>query len=210
MRIFSAAIICGDAPFSEFLRIELKYLGAEAAAYSSGVQYDFLIVDLDTGRIPQGVRREKCLTFSLTDPSADLLRPFPIEELRSEVLSRFDVMRLPLPAQDPASDPTDELLITGSDAFFGGNALKLTKTELALLALLAGRGGELVSEDVIRQTVFPGSTGNAVQVYVRYLRQKLEKYTRVRYIERLRGQGYRLLTDGLSIVFGKEKEGTNG
>ncbi len=211
MKTVVSAVLSEDPTFSDLLRIELKYLGAECTD-GVGRECDFLVVDLDTASIPEGFLRENCLTFSRTDSSADLIRPFSIEDFRSAILSRFSPMGIPEGRNARAGEAPegDELLITDSDAFFGGNAMKLTKTELALLSLLAENRGALVGEDVIRRTVFPGSTGNAVQVYVRYLRQKLEKFTRVRYVERLRGQGYRLLTDGLTVVFRKGKEDADG
>ncbi|GAA3782837.1 response regulator transcription factor [Plantactinospora mayteni] len=81
----------------------------------------------------------------------------------------------------------------------GGVELDLTSRELALLEFLLRRRGEVVSKREILAHVwdfgFDGSP-NIVEVYVRRLRDKLDRPFARSAIETLRGSGYRLATDG--------------
>ncbi|BCB74778.1 DNA-binding response regulator [Phytohabitans flavus] len=81
----------------------------------------------------------------------------------------------------------------------GAVALDLTSRELALLEFMLRRRGEVVSKREILAHVwdfdFDGSP-NIVEVYVRRLRDKLDRPFGRASIETLRGSGYRLAADG--------------
>jgi DNA-binding response OmpR family regulator len=84
-------------------------------------------------------------------------------------------------------------------AWRGESELDLTARELSLLEFLIRRQGEAVSKRTILDHVwdydFEGDP-NIVEVYVRRLRNKLDRpFNRVA-IETLRGSGYRLAADG--------------
>jgi two-component system OmpR family response regulator len=84
-------------------------------------------------------------------------------------------------------------------AWRGDTELSLTSRELSLLELLLRRRGEVLSKREILAHVwdfdFDGDP-NIVEVYVRHLRDKLDRpFGRVA-IETLRGSGYRLAADG--------------
>ncbi|WP_437967957.1 response regulator transcription factor [Sorangium sp. So ce260] len=76
-----------------------------------------------------------------------------------------------------------------------GQDIALTPREFALLDALMRRGGEVVSKqrilDVVWGLDFPGDP-NVVEVYVRYLRQKIDAPFGRRSLETVRGVGYRL------------------
>ncbi len=76
----------------------------------------------------------------------------------------------------------------------GDHALPLTEREYQLLLLLLRHPGEVVSRERILTTIWNegGSSGasNVIEVYVRYLRQKLEQHGGRRLIHTVRGQGY--------------------
>jgi len=75
----------------------------------------------------------------------------------------------------------------------GQRALALTAREYALLLLLMRHPGEVVSRDQILREVWddPAScASNVIEVYVRYLRQKLEEAGERRLLHTVRGQGY--------------------
>ena len=84
-------------------------------------------------------------------------------------------------------------------AFRGGEELRLTARELSLLEYLLRRRGEVVSKREILGHVwdddFEGDP-NIVEVYVRHLRNKLDRPYGRRAIETVRGAGYRLAADG--------------
>jgi len=80
-----------------------------------------------------------------------------------------------------------------------GEAVPLTAKEYALLELLARRSGELVTrQDIIEHCYdFAAEAGsNVIDVYIGYLRRKLEHPDRPRLIHTRRGQGYLLGTLG--------------
>jgi two-component system OmpR family response regulator len=81
----------------------------------------------------------------------------------------------------------------------GGTELTLTGRELSLLEFLLRRRGEVLSKREILAHVwdfdFTGDP-NIVEVYVRHLRDKVDRPFGRSAIETLRGAGYRLATDG--------------
>ena len=81
----------------------------------------------------------------------------------------------------------------------GARSLVLTAREYALLVLLLEERGRVVSRERILRDVWKdeqGSSSNVIEVYVRYLRQKLEEDGESRLIHTIRGRGY-CLNDGV-------------
>ena len=79
----------------------------------------------------------------------------------------------------------------------GQRTVALTAREYQLLLLLLERQGTVVSRDQILRQVWNddrGMASNVIEVYVRYLRQKLEQGGERRLIHTIRGQGYCLST----------------
>jgi two-component system, OmpR family, response regulator len=80
-----------------------------------------------------------------------------------------------------------------------GTAVDLTPRELALLAALLRRAGEVVPKTALLREVwgddFDGDA-NVVEVYVGYLRRKLDAPFGRRTLQTVRGAGYRLVADG--------------
>lgn len=75
----------------------------------------------------------------------------------------------------------------------GQRQVALTAREYALLLLLLERRGTVVSRDQILRQVWDdnqATSSNVIEVYVRYLRQKLERDGARRLIHTVRGQGY--------------------
>ncbi len=75
----------------------------------------------------------------------------------------------------------------------GHRPVALTAREYQLLLLLLERQGTVVSRDQILRQVWNddrGMASNVIEVYVRYLRQKLEQDGERRLIHTIRGQGY--------------------
>lgn len=71
--------------------------------------------------------------------------------------------------------------------------LNLTKREFDLLQLLMENKGIVLTRDVLLQRVwgydYQGET-NTVDVYIRFLRQKIDEAFNVKYIHTVRGVGY--------------------
>ncbi|WP_406397957.1 response regulator transcription factor [Streptomyces sp. NBC_00879] len=77
----------------------------------------------------------------------------------------------------------------------GGRLIQFSQTEFALLELLVRNAGHVLTREVIMDRVWgydfgPGS--NSVEVYIRYVRRKLEADGERRLVHTVRGLGYRL------------------
>ncbi|GAA4856014.1 response regulator transcription factor [Pseudonocardia sp. C8] len=133
------------------------------------------------------------------DVGADdyLTKPFHLTELfaRLRALARRGLAdRTPvLQAGDLHLDPASHRVWRGDTEIF------LSNREFVLLETLMRRPGMVHTRDQLLDhcwdTAFD-TTSNLVDVYVRYLRQKIDRPFGVRSIETVRGAGYRLRTDG--------------
>jgi DNA-binding response OmpR family regulator len=77
----------------------------------------------------------------------------------------------------------------------GGNNIELSAREYALLEYLAHRQGQVVSRSEIWEHLYDQhdeNTSNVVDVYIGYLRSKIDKDYPTRLIHTRRGQGYLL------------------
>ena len=89
----------------------------------------------------------------------------------------------------------DDLCLDPStrEVWRGGRALDLTTREFMLLLTLLQHQGRVLSRDQLLQKVWHderASSGNVVEVYVRYVRQKLEAEGEDRLLHTVRGRGY--------------------
>jgi DNA-binding response OmpR family regulator len=98
-----------------------------------------------------------------------------------------------LSAGDLRLDPATKIVTRGDVE------VALSAKELALLELLLRRRGDVLSRAEILDHVWDfayAGTSNVVDVYVRYLRDKIDRPFGRRAIETVRGSGYRLRLDG--------------
>lgn len=75
----------------------------------------------------------------------------------------------------------------------GNRSVALTAREYQLLLLLLREAGSVLSRERILAEIWPdqrGAASNVIEVYVRYLRQKLEEGGERRLIHTVRGRGY--------------------
>ena len=125
-----------------------------------------------------------------------LPKPFALEELLARVRS---LLRR---AAAEASGPSSQAEITFEDLKLnpdtrdvvrGNRTISLTRTEFALLQLLMTNPRRVLSRSTILEEVwgydFPTS-GNALEVYIGYLRRKTEQEGEPRLIHTVRGVGY--------------------
>ncbi|WP_104106772.1 response regulator transcription factor [Nocardioides sp. 616] len=81
------------------------------------------------------------------------------------------------------------------EASRGGRPLRLTRTEFSLLQVLMGNATRVVTRDMLFEAIWGfdmSATANNLQVYVSYLRRKMEAAGEPRLIYTLRGMGYTL------------------
>lgn len=120
-----------------------------------------------------------------------LIKPFALDEL----VARIGVLlRRKYGARDPLIKIVDlEIDTTTKKVRRGGDNISLTPREYALLEYLALRCGELVSRTEIWDHIYEyqsSATSNVVDVYVRYLRNKLNAGGQANLIQTRRGFGY--------------------
>jgi two-component system OmpR family response regulator len=84
------------------------------------------------------------------------------------------------------------LEMMGDDLKLGDSTVHLTPSEAAILRLLVARRGEAVSREELRETLKGHGESNKLEVYLCFLRRKIERPLGLHMITTVRGVGYRL------------------
>ncbi|MCY1043624.1 response regulator transcription factor [Corallococcus sp. bb12-1] len=196
----------------EGFRVRESKDGANAQELLRSERFDLVILDwrapgLSGMDLLQSMRAKQDLTpvvmltardavtdrVSALNAGADdsLVKPFAFEELLARVravLRRVDHRASHyLTHADLSLDPTGRRVVRA------GVELTLTAREYALLKFLMEHAGEVVSRTRIVQAVWGHdfeTFSNVVEVYIRYLRAKVDRPFGVRLIHTVRGVGY--------------------
>jgi len=128
------------------------------------------------------------------DAGADdyLVKPFNLDELLARIRA---LLRRTQPERIPVLKFADLTLDTGSrEATRGKMLIQLTAKEYELLELFMRHPRQVLTREVIFDRVWGydfGGESNVLEVYIRYLRQKLEiEESLPRLIHTVRGVGY--------------------
>jgi two-component system OmpR family response regulator len=133
------------------------------------------------------------------DGGADdyLTKPFSLAELTARL--RALVRRGPM-ASAPILEVGDLRLDPATREVFRGTvAIELSAREFALLETFMRRPGEVLTRAQLLDAAWDfgfEQRSNVVEVYVRYLREKVDRPFGMNSIETVRGAGYRLRKDG--------------
>lgn len=201
---------------AERFAVDLVQDGEEALVYMKEVKYDLVILDLglpllDGMTVLKRARKQQlCMPIMILsaqdaietrvrglDAGADdfVLKPFAFEEVKARVHA---LLRRPAILQDKLAVADLEIDRSRHVVKRAGRSITLTQREYALLEYLMRNAGHPVSRTMIVEHVwnlgFEGLT-NIVDVYINYLRSKIDGGSEQKLIHTARGFGY-MLTDG--------------
>lgn len=126
-----------------------------------------------------------------------ITKPFDIRELKARVTA---ALRTTSRKEHPGRISCGEMLINTDkhEVTIEGKELKLTRTEYAILKMLASAGGRVISKsellDLIKSET-PDCTDSSVKVHISNLRKKIKTLTETEYIEAVWGIGFKLKGD---------------
>ncbi len=130
------------------------------------------------------------------DAGADdyLPKPFAVEEFLARIQA---LLRRSAPSDDAGSLDVNDLHmdLAGRDVARAGQRIDLSQREFDLLELLMRHPGHVMSRARLYTGAWKDSTSrrsNVVDVYIRYLRDKVDRPFDAHSIETIRGLGYRL------------------
>lgn len=189
--------------------------GTDAFGRASTTDYDVLVLDLmlpglDGLQLLDRLRRDgktcQVLVMTAKDRVADrvhgldlgaddyLIKPFAMEELLARVRA---LMRRGYDRPAPVIHIGHVEIDTARHrVVVDGEMVELTAREYSLLEYLAMRAGQVVSRTEIWEHLYDDrstASSNVVDVYVGYLRKKLDRPDREPLIRTRRGEGYVLL-----------------
>lgn len=212
-------VVEDEAQISRFLQLELEHEnyactvcadGREALEKALAVDFDLIVLDvmlpslngIEVLRRLRQVKQTPVIILTARDQVVDkvtgldigandyMTKPFAIEELSARIR-----LHTKQSAKAPSVLTCGKLSVNvdARIAMYDGHGIDLTKKEFDLLEYLMQNRNIVVSREKLLDAVwgfdFYGST-NVVDVYVRYLRSKIDDVYKITLIETVRGAGY--------------------
>ena len=199
----------------EHYAVDVSYDGDDGYAMATTEPYDIMIIDRmlpgdhDGIDIVKALREKKIKTpvllltalgrvedktFGLDSGADDyLVKPFSVEELLARVRA---LLRRPNEVKPTVLDADDlELDTANRKVKRGKTEIRLTSKEFGLLEYLLRNKNRPLSKDSIMQHVWDYDADilpNTIEVYIKYLRAKIDKPFGKGLIKTVRGFGYKI------------------
>ncbi|MBQ8381445.1 MAG: winged helix-turn-helix transcriptional regulator [Clostridia bacterium] len=138
---------------------ELSLFGKATVTKEIDADTDTVLYDTESG-LPLGAPRQRVIRLSRSGEAGTVALPLPFGFFDSLVLGGGEA-RLTLPEG-------------GKFCLLDGKRIALTSHEYKLLSLLYSRSGDFVSREEISEGVWGGANDSLINIYIHYLREKLE------------------------------------
>ncbi len=135
--------------------------------------------------------------LSSFDKGADdyLVKPFHFEELFARVTSLLRRKEIPQQISDKISIADLDIFVSQKKVIRNGQEIKLTPKEFKLLETLAQAKGNVISKESISEKLWDyhiETNLNTIEVYINFLRKKIDKNFETKLIHTKIGYGYYL------------------
>ena len=211
-------IITKDAVFSRMLYWEIALFGAQVSSFTDfseeakkeALNADFAVIDAEiftffaeeitelehTQIILLGYKNELArLETKIPAGFRIFERPFHVQEFLNTIFEKNDEALIGVRPAKRRKSAADSLILgeKSHTVSYRKETVELTQREFALLLLLIKNKGQTVTRAQAAKEVWgkedEGET-NVVDVYVRYLREKLDEKFGIKIISTVRGVGY--------------------
>ena len=215
-------VVSRDAVFARMLELELREAGLNAVRGeempTEAAEADKMrVFTVSSEIVTENPELQTDIEFGYSETGSGragryFKRPFAVEALIQAVIELLyassdenaisvavEAVTVASKAQESTADSSPAaagLVLEDSGEFsYNGESLTFTETEKALLTVLYENRGNAVSREELLERVWGRSEGaktNLTDVYIRYLREKLDDRFDVRLILSVRGKGYML------------------
>lgn len=182
----------------------------------SAFEYDLIILDINVPgtngiEVCKGIREidKKTPIIMLTafseiddklacfDNGADdyLVKPFHFKELNARITSLLRRKEIPQQTEKKIIIEDLEILEDEMKVFRSGEEIKLTPKEFKLILILAKAKGKIISKQFIAEKLWDyhiETNQNTIEVYINFLRKKIDKDQEIKLIHTKIGYGYYL------------------
>lgn len=182
----------------------------------SAFEYDLIILDINVPgtngiEVCKGIREidKKTPIIMLTafseiddklacfDNGADdyLVKPFHFKELNARITSLLRRKEIPQQTEKKIIIEDLEILEDEMKIFRSGEEIKLTPKEFKLILILAKAKGKIISKQFIAEKLWDyhiETNQNTIEVYINFLRKKIDKDQEIKLIHTKIGYGYYL------------------
>lgn len=196
----------------EHYTVDSCFMGDESVAFIDGADYDLVILDIMLPKISgleilshirSSQKQSSVLLLTAKDSTEDKVRgldlgaddymakPFAFEEL----LARVRVLiRRKTPQAGHVYQVADLIVDDKAKTVTrGGSPVSLSSKEFNILLYMIMHAGKVLSRETLNQHMwnydYEGSS-NIIDVYIRYLRKKIDEGHDKKLIHTIRGQGY--------------------